>query len=85
MIMTRKNLSPNTTTINPNRKAWQLCFKGRIEDFDPSDSIVYWQGKSDLEKFNAVTELIHEAQVIKGRLNYDAPSLLRSTAVLKRI
>lgn len=83
--MTQSRKDKTTKTPVAERKEWQLIFKGQIEDFDSSDSLTHWQSKTDLEKFQAVAELIHEAQVIKARLNYDEPSLLRSTAVLKRI
>lgn len=66
------------------KKDWKIIFKGKIDDFDPSTSIDYWQSKSTAEKFKETCSLIDQALRLKGKSISDVSGLLRTTAVLKR-
>ena len=66
------------------KRIWKLEFKGKLENFNPCTSLDYWLKKSPAEKFREVTDLILQAQLIKGLEDKNVSGLLRTTAVLKR-
>lgn len=65
------------------KRAWKQIYKGPVEEFDALESLRYWANRSCEEKFREVSNLIRQAQVLKGN-GGDEPRLLRSTAVLSR-
>ncbi len=69
--------------MKARKKNWKLIFKGKIEDFDNSDS-AYWSTKTTSDKFKEVKSLCDQYMKIKGIKYSDVSRLLRSTAVLKR-
>lgn len=69
---------------NKKRKNWKVIFKGKIEDFNPTESLEYWRKRTAIEKCMEVKRLADHVMKMKGQNIEYVSGLLRATAVLKR-